>query len=178
MHFVNCCIWDIESSRNFWHIKYAPLSDWISQVKDKKVWTVWFYKVKDILLMGQTRTPLEVCSRKMSYSFSEKFGDIPTQEKQIPKLWGWTIPSDVPILLITWVLSFSFLSFFFFLNLQEHFKFEVIIFRNTTGEKQESKNSKNKSNLPLGIITKGHKYFRECYSVSAMALHGVVEKKK
>lgn len=53
-----------------------------------------------------------------------------------------------------------------------------MIFRNTTGEKQENKNSKNKSNLPLGVITKGHKYFRECYSVSAMALHGVVERKK
>lgn len=29
----------------------------------------------------------------------------------------------------------------------------------------------------MGIITKGHKYFTECYSVSAMTLYGAVEKK-
>ena len=34
-------------------------------------------------------------------------------------------------------------------------------FRNTMGEKQENKIFKNKSNLPLGIITKVHKYLRE-----------------
>lgn len=51
--------------------------------------------------MEHTRTLLKVCSRKISYSFSEKFGNIPTLEKQILKLCGWKIPSDVPIPLVT-----------------------------------------------------------------------------
>lgn len=57
--------------------------------------------------------------------------------------------------------------FFSFLNYLELFKLKLCLFIKATEEEQESRNSENKSNLPLDII-KRHKYLRECFSVSAM----------